>query len=492
MLFIRKHLLLLLLIFLFSVFIRLPTLNRPLSKHHEFCTAVALRILHIWHQAGIFAYGFNPVMTYPHAADKFINNYASGSGSMTDSLGNYYYVSHPPLAYYFPFVTFKILHIKPDVLPIELFNLFIHLLCGIGVFLIARMLLPAAGSQPSVAAFASFSAYLLSPGTLWFHSNVYMSDILVQLFFIYGVYCFLKFSKGRQKKWLVLLGVVSFLMTYTSWLGVFFCATAVLAGILRKDWQQAVAVLLFTTAAIFLTVFQYSQIAGLGALQHEWLSRFSERSGRGALNVLRVVPYIFQNYLTSYLPLMLSILALLLASGKIKSLLTGRLGLFMALSAIPIMLLHVMLSNYSGHDFTTLYGGLFLSVIFGLLAQDVLQKIKLTWISLAAVALVTLCVAQYYYINRPGEFSLRGDRYAGYRDLGRAISREASDDEVIFLMGLKPSPETIFYAGRNIKQIQDEREALDFLKRHGRKKGVVLEASGAYKVAVRGKVNLNF
>src|SRR5436190_14555087 len=85
-------------IFLLSVVVRIPTLDRPLSKHHEFCTAVSLRVLQIWDEAGIKTYHFNPVMTYPNAADKFINNFASASGKMMDAGGNFYYVSHPPFA----------------------------------------------------------------------------------------------------------------------------------------------------------------------------------------------------------------------------------------------------------------------------------------------------------------------------------------------------------------------------------------------------------
>ena len=72
----------LLLIFLVSIIIRIPNLNRPISKHHEFCTAVALRIIQIWDEVGISTYDFNPVMTYPNESDKYINNYGSVTGRM--------------------------------------------------------------------------------------------------------------------------------------------------------------------------------------------------------------------------------------------------------------------------------------------------------------------------------------------------------------------------------------------------------------------------
>src|SRR5437868_2756280 len=108
MVFLKRTLPLLFGIFLLSVLVRLPQLNRTLSKHHEFCTALSLRIMQIWYDGGVQKFDFNPVMNFDNAADKFINNNANASGKMLDAEGNYYYVSHPPFAYYFPAFFFKL------------------------------------------------------------------------------------------------------------------------------------------------------------------------------------------------------------------------------------------------------------------------------------------------------------------------------------------------------------------------------------------------
>ncbi|HXH20347.1 MAG TPA: hypothetical protein VNJ07_14825 [Chitinophagales bacterium] len=488
-------------LFILSVIVRLPTLSRPLSKHHEFCTALALRIMQIWHEAGISTYHFNPVMTYPNAADKFINNHASASGKMLDAEGDYYYVSHPPLAYYLPFFVFKILSLKPDVLPIEAFNLFIHFLCALGVFLILNLSrLPSGGERAGVAssampnyntgAYAAFAIYLFSPGTLWFHSNVYMADILVQLFFIYGVYLVLKFSEDKKQTWLFLSIVNGFLMTYTSWLGVFFCLTVMAWSLWRKDIKQLMAAGFSAAAALALTVFQYSQIAGFSPLMQEWLARFAER-GLDASNILSGSIVLGKNYATSYLPLIITAGILLVHSFKRnRQLLTKKITLFMLLSAIPVLLLHLILLDYSGHDFTTLYGGLFLSVLFGVLIGDVMPEIKSKRRAAGMTALAILNLAQYYYINPPGEFSLRGDSYADFHDSGKSIALQSSGDEVLFLKGAKPSPEMIFYAGRNIKQVTDEEDAIKFLKERNRSRGVMFEINKSAEAEVVGKILL--
>src|SRR5579871_5317879 len=108
------------LLFLLSVLVRVPDLNRPLSKHHEFCTAVSLRIMQIWADSGVTSYHFNPIMSYTGAANKYINNQTL---SDPDTGGNEYYKSYPPGGYLLPYFIFTVLHIYPDVLPIQIYNL---------------------------------------------------------------------------------------------------------------------------------------------------------------------------------------------------------------------------------------------------------------------------------------------------------------------------------------------------------------------------------
>jgi len=447
--------------------------------------------MQIWDDAGITTYRFNPVMTYPNQADKFINNYASGSGEMMDEGGNYYYTSHPPFAYYLPFFVFKILGIQSNVLPVQVFNLLVHFLCGVGMFLILLQLLPSESNRINISAITGFTACMFTPATLWFHSNVYMADILVQLFFIYGVHFSLKFSEAKNKNWLPLLALASFLMTYTSWLGVFFCVTVIAVGILKGDFKQSALVLICTAAALMLTAFQYSQIAGWDALRQEWLVRFTERSGWISGHAISGVIVIFKNYITSYLPLIAALVVLLIFHFKqFKHFSDRRFALFALLAFIPVLLMHVILPNYSGHDFTTLYGGLFLCVIFGMFIQLASKEIGIKWIAAGIIVLSILCLCQYYYINRPGEFSIKGDRYADFQDIGKSVAAQSSRDETIFLIGLKPSPEIIFYAGRNIKQVKDKMEAMDFLKKNDKAKGVVFDAINGTNISLQERITI--
>jgi len=491
---ISKNGVLLILIGLFalSVLIRIPTLNRPLSKHHEFCTAVSLRVMQIWDEAGIATYNFNPVMTYPNAADKFINNYASGSGKMVDEQGNYYYASHPPFAYYVPYFLFQLFGIKPDVLPIQLFNLLLHFVSAVGIYLMIRQLtrndaLASQSDYDKQAALSGFVFYLFSAATMWFQSNTYMSDMAVQPLFIFGVLYALKYFQNRESKHLLILSCLVFFMTYTTWLGVFSGTALLVFGIVRKRSLLFFTVISFSALlAIALTIFQYSQITGWEAYYDEAFGRFSERSGfqNGWRIFYSQWRNIFYNYATSYLPLLFLAFFLLLK----KRLAFPGVDLLVLFAAVPVLLLHVVLPGYSGHDFVSLYGAVFLSVVAGIGSSAFLKKDKKIFTGILA-SYILISIAQYYYVNRPGEISQRGDRYADFKDIGTAIKQNSNSEEVIFLLNEKPTPEVIFYAGRNILRVSNEEEAMQHLQKYSANKGVLFKKTANNEVELVERIS---
>ena len=483
-------------IFILSVLIRLPNLNRPLSKHHEFVTAVSLRVLDIWDQEGAMKYHFNPVMNYPGEANKHINNWASTTGKVVDEVGNYYYISHPPFAYILPHLVFKLIQVKPSVSSIQIFHLFLNSISAIFIYLIVCLL----GQQkPFLKTYWSgvvgFSIYLFSPGVLWFQSNTYMSDMLVHLFFILNVYVILKLLIRKRffsPKYLVWYAIVLFLMIYTSWLGVFFAFSVFLYSFIKlrktKVFIPLNLITLFVTiAAIALFTYQYSLISGFDNYLDQMLNRMSERgsmiASRGILSMLKGLALGFvqllKGYLTSYLPLFLllaSFVYLTFSKTKLRIVFTKNGYRFLWLSTLPVILLHIFLLNYSGHDFVSLYGSLFLSVLIAILYDKLKNAKTLSLLQLRiGIGFVLLSsIASYYYINRPGDFSLKGAAYATSKDLGEHIAKSSLADEVIFVQGnLSVNPQMIYYAHRNIQKVNDVAEAQSFLLAHGLDKGIL-------------------
>jgi hypothetical protein len=453
--------LILLIIFAISIVIRIPQLNRPLSKHHEFCTAIALRILKSWEENGIRKMRFKPSTNFGRTQDKYINNYASASGKMTDGKGNYFYISHPPLAYYFPYGIFHLLGIKVNVLPLQLFNIFFSLLCALGVYFIIYFL----HYKPdiiNIPALIGAGVYLFNPAVLWFQGNVYMSDMFVQFFFVYAVLICVLIMKRQQNMFvkMLLLFFLSFCMVYTSWLGVFFCVATVILCI-RGNFLLSLALIeiLITSLVLGLaiTYLQYARIAGIEVLKEEWLCRFNQRSsfGNGFISFLLSEAVIIKNYFFNYAALYaMLILGAAITYYKRKRIHMGTIARnIMAVSVLPIIFLHLFLADYSGHDFTVLYAAL--------------------PFSLFVVAFSSMSVLQFYYINRPGEISQNGDRYDVQMKEGLFINENASDNDVVFSVDHKPLPETIWYAGKNIQRVSNETEAQTFLEATKQRSGII-------------------
>lgn len=481
-------------IFLLSVLVRWPLLDRPLSKHHEFCTALSLRIMQIWYDNGIEKYGFNPVMTYDNEADKFINNHANATGKMLDAEGNYYYVSHPPFAYYFPYFVFKMLRIRPDVLPLQILNLAFHFVSGLFIYFIVCLLsFNRARSYPYRSAIVAFVVYIFLPPTMWFQSNVYMSDMAVHLLFIIGVYTSLKMiirQKFTSLKYIFFYCVTLALMIYTSWLGVFFAFGVLVYSLLHVRSNKGFKVLVWTTLLITmvmlqLIVYQYSQINGTMAYLTEMINRYAMRGSveptdqgllRFMFSYIKMILTVIYNYIIHYLiiyGLILFFFWLAISRRKLKIVFSENGYRFIWLSVMPVLLMHVFFLNYSVHDFTVLYFSLFFSVLIGVLYDKIKKSgtIPLFRMQLGITAVVFIMIGQFYFLNPPA-FLKSDDRVTYYKHWGEQIKKESSPDEVVFADVEDAEPQMVFYAGRNIRKASTLAEASDFLKERGIKKGI--------------------
>jgi hypothetical protein len=475
-------------IFLLSVVVRLPELNRPLSKHHEFCTAISLRIMQIWYDNGIETYDYNPVMTYNNPADKYINNNANASGKMLDSKGNYYYVSHPPFAYYFPFFIFKILHIRPDVLPLQILNLAFHFISGLFVYFIVCLLsFNRARSLPYRPGVVAFVIYTFLPITMWFQGNVYMSDMAVHLLFIIGVYTALKMiirQKFYSPKYIFLYIVCLALMLYTSWLGVFFAIGILIYSLLHVRSIKGFNILIWTTAItsvlmLRLIVYQYSQINGVDSYLIEMFNRYTlrgslEGTDKGLFHFmfsyLWLLKTLLYNYIIHYIVvyLVIGLFIYLAASRKKLKIVFSENGYrFIWLAVLPVVLLHFFFLNYSVQDFTALYASLFFSVLLGILYDKVKKSgaVPIRAMQIGLVVTVLILVGQYYLMNYRNE--------GIYKWAGQQITKDTSKEDVIFWSTDDIEPQLIFYAQRNIRFARTVNDAKVFLVQHGQKHGAL-------------------
>lgn len=492
-------------LFIISVAIRIPNLNRPLSKHHEFCTALTLIIVQAWKDEGITSRNFNPSTTFSLPADKFINN-CSMDTMQRD--GHFFYLSHPPLAYYVPYAVFRILHIAASPLGLQIINLGFEFITIVFIYLITSLILRDHWRQSvSIPSLIAASICLFLPVTLWFHSNAYMADMFVQNFWAPALFITLKIfleRKERSRRWLGAFGISIFLMTYTDWLGALFAGAVTTAAlyhlVIRKEKSflslSAIAVII-PVLTVSLVLFQYASIAGWNALMFCYGYRYAER---GSLNwnnfsgFLSVIDDVVFNYVVSYAPV-LPILGLLLIKRKSLIAKIPNLKLFAGLTLFPVLLDHAIFLRYAVQDFGVLKASFFFSIAAALTIDSVFPEKNIPSfnsplrkpgfrqspgnrraksLTIAVVSLAGAIV--YLLINHPGEVSFKGDPYNAEMKTGAFIRANANPDEVVFLQDAEATPQIIWYAHRNIKEVRSDEEAIAFLRGHSETRGVLFSA----------------
>lgn len=466
-----------------SVAVRYPQLGRPLSEHHEFCTALTLIILHNWAEDGIAAHQGSPPVNFGGLADRHIPWMTMAEAERD---GRFYYLSHPPFAFVFPHMLFQVLGVPPTPFGLQLFALFFHFTTTLCLYRLVKGALSEGGSS-SHAPMVAAVLYLFMPSPLWFHSNAYMADIFVHCMWVFHLVVAQRTFQGPSSGWriMALYGITLALTVYTSWLGVFVAA----ASMLLLFWQRSLSppsrrfVLLgVTVAAILLPlaamVWAYSSTVGLDDLLAYLAGRLGQRSSLGVFkdSTATSFQYVLSNYRTGYLPVLL-----LLAAAFVAAWYRGAgfwpkgdsLKLFVLLTTIPVLMELAVLLEYAGHDFVALKGGVFLCGSAAILLERSIQglrgagHLRLVSVSLAGVLGVFYFLRQNPYPD--GSIA----QYGQAQEAGLTIARTAAPDEVVFTMGFEAEPQVVWYAKRTPLRVHSLEEATTFLRRHGYAAGIV-------------------
>jgi hypothetical protein len=267
--------------FVLSLFARWDNLTNPITEKKHFISAHSLITVQIWEEEGFFKHGGNPVYTYAGKG----NHKSKGLGGVLDKNGDAYYVSYPPLSFYTLYAFSQVCGgSSPGSL--HLLAVIIHLLCAVGLYLLVKQL---AQNDEQVNVFSLIPpiAYLLWVGPMWVHGNLYFSDQLEQVFFIFTALISLKLYQGKRFKYdLILFGILIFLSCYTEWLGVFgafVTGVIFLINYYRKREKYFLHLFLIaglcSSFSVGLTIFQYSHIDGFESYKEAALNKYKERSG---------------------------------------------------------------------------------------------------------------------------------------------------------------------------------------------------------------------
>lgn len=471
-----KHLFfgfLLVAVFSVSIVVRYKHFLQPLSRHHEWLTAHALVTLKVWEQNGASGYFFAPVYNYNNPGDKYENTIAS----IFDNRGNGYYVSYGPFAFVLPYTIFKIFHIPVSHTSITCFTLCIHFFTALLLYLLLLRLSSKTFAQFSIGAMSVFVMYIFSPGTLWFHGNIYFSEILAQFLLAFGIYVFAHIitSQNTSRTQLIWLGIACFTGVYNEWLGLFFTFFVGMYFLVRTFYDRAnlkpflVSALSGIAALTFIT-WQYAQIAGFDQLLHVMTTRFAERNG-GSLAAVKEVNQEFsiqsgeafkhiEKYLNDGFVNIFNILAfvvpvfILLSIYRKKIFLTRIQLIVFTLLLLPVLAHHYVFFNFTTvHDFSVLKTGMLLIVLTALLISRI-ENFAFTfnkYISWGFVGLVSvfLLVKSKHAYEKYDQINNLDTVFAGYQKAGIYIRDHSNVNEGVF--SNLTCPLTNAYAMRSVR-----------------------------------------
>jgi hypothetical protein len=484
---------LMLLLIIISVIIRLPNLNQPMGKRHETVTAHALTPMVIWSHDSAMKYDFNPVVTFWHEGNKYI---PEKSKSVEDN-GNYYYTSYPPFAYMFPYAIFRLLHITPDVLSIQIFGMFFQIISACFIYLIVNLLCKKhyiANSKINLTAMIAFCLYLFSQMTLWFQTNVYMGDVFITAFYIIGIYLFLRIILAEDTKnliWLlVIFSLVNFIMVYTEWLGLFFSfavGSYSLINIRKRNMRFLLLITILTAfGALLLTVWQYSLINGIDKFIESFIWKYSKRSGFGdsfigytytSFDAWRSIQSHYVDDFIVYIFLIMVLTGIIIytkLSNKHNIVFPqnklNKKALF--ISILPVGIHHIVFFNFTAiHNFSILKTLPFILISIAILYEKVMLVYKgrnglaRFIVNSLVIILLFVSIGQYYYLYSYGfdkDYAMR------IKELSQEISHKTDDDEAIFIKSNKRKfidmiPK--YYASRNMTYYISMDECYSILKK---------------------------
>jgi len=474
----RKPILVLSIVFMLTVLVRLPNLNRPLSKHHEFNAALILIPMDIWKESSAKAYDFSPVMTYWNPHDKEINNITVEG---IEKEGDYYYLSFPSMTYILPYVCFQLFGVAPSPIALQVFNMLIHFICILLIYLIIKNISVRilGNGNYHISAIIGSIIFAFSPTPLWFMGNGYTHHTLVVVFILWAILSSVKLLYENKERLLMnafQLLVALFFAGMTAWISFILMFILTVFALLKKQKTKAIYALIVVPvisglASILLTYLQYSKVVGSDTFIEYMQGRFSVRSSANKENItfFHLVFGTFKWYVLGYLPALLLLIYEFLKLNYFKNLLSKSVKLFLLLGLFFVFSHHFLLSEFTiAHNYSVLIDGVIISLFLGLIYQQLESEGRLTTKRLTFILPVLfLSIGQYYFINRPGIFGQNGERYDYMKAIGHSIKTNSVPSDLIFTLNLKekPNPQVIYYAKRNFHQLNNMSEVEEILSK---------------------------
>lgn len=418
------------LLMLLLVLLRLPSINRPVSKHHEFNTAVILINAESWQQAGgPEQFSYTPLLNYQGSSNRVLEK-----GNHIDAKGNHVYLSFGPGWYLIPWFVFNAFDLSFTPLNLRLLSIVIGL---ITVLLLQRLILQVTADKD--AAFAGTVLFAFLPAPLWYCGIGYVTTAVMLPLVIAVLMLWHQFEKSESNISLFRLIALLFLsvcLGYCDWISVFLFGMMTAWAVIKSFKSPAylwVAVFSFIAVVypVMLVLWQFSDYLGWQQVAGYWRSRFAERSsaveGGSIGGMLRSLVI---NFSSGFLPLAIMLFAYIKNRRQIVS--KSKLTWPVWCMAVIIFYNGVFFNWSCIHQFAWMAFGLFAAVFFGVY---LLPFLPLKQVNRLVPAVAVVSIIMYFIINPPGPRSFSGEPYNRQRLAGVWISRHVDRNLPIFMFG---------------------------------------------------------
>jgi hypothetical protein len=473
------------LVFLISVVLRLPGLNRPISKHHEFVPATILMNISSWRQAGGGAqFHYTPLLSYQNRGDRHEEKAIN-----IDDKGNQLYLSLGPGTFLIAYFFYQALHLPVEPIYLRILNLFLELATVILCFFFFESLIPPEIKNRYYKILAACALFMLSPGILWYYGNCYVHTANMMPFAILLLMTLMPMLQSSEKitplRLLALSGLI-IIMVYIDWFVAFLCFGAAIWSLYRSFWDKKYLILSLALGAALLTgialiFWEFASYSSTDRLALYWKYRFQSRGfGNPQDSFLHLLPYIAFNLVTCYMPLLILLIwgiatrkmqksRAVLPLSHFDSAFSQKELVFICLYSCSLLAYLLVLIDWSsGHEFSVVPAGLLLAYL-GARWMPTPRKKSGAWLLFSLYT--ALCLGQYYFINRPGAISRDGMPFDTFETFGKQL-RRIPPGYKIFSDLKEVCPMIEYYSGRNLTVVPDSASAKQLMRQWGLKTSV--------------------
>ncbi len=264
--YILLSILLLALLFAQTVRERYPYLGKLSKNGLDSTTAHVLTTMSNWRETGAFH-------------NRFFSSLGPETPDSRASGGTRRYISYPSGAFVLPYFFSKALATPVTLEFLNILGLVIQAAIAVILYLLAFLLLREHRILTRVfGATCVSAAYLLFPGPMYFHQNVFIFDTLVILPYLLAVYCELHIMKtdGRRSFWQWIQYLSLFAASCTDWLSAFLGLGLMTLRLMRgENFRVSLRMMYPFVWSMIIFVYQLGTVGGLFALAN----RFQHRVG---------------------------------------------------------------------------------------------------------------------------------------------------------------------------------------------------------------------